>query len=115
MATKKPKGLGLGLEALLGPQVRDDAPARDDARAVDMNEQADLLDIVWTQMFAKGLAHRMGAGLGHRDKDIAVQMGNDHGRTGGCARIIAQPAGTPPGMRQPCRMFALDEPEIVVG
>ena len=32
MATKKPKGLGLGLEALLGPRVRDDAseaPAAD--------------------------------------------------------------------------------------
>ena len=26
MATKKPKGLGLGLEALLGPKVRDSAP-----------------------------------------------------------------------------------------
>jgi ParB family chromosome partitioning protein len=34
MATKKPKGLGLGLEALLGPRVRDDAtagPAADSA------------------------------------------------------------------------------------
>jgi ParB family chromosome partitioning protein len=32
MATKKPKGLGLGLEALLGPRVREigDAPSRDD-------------------------------------------------------------------------------------
>ncbi len=26
MATKKPKGLGLGLEALLGPTVRDPSP-----------------------------------------------------------------------------------------
>jgi ParB family chromosome partitioning protein len=30
MATKKPKGLGLGLEALLGPKVDDRAPARED-------------------------------------------------------------------------------------
>ena len=29
MASKKPKGLGLGLEALLGPRVRDDASASD--------------------------------------------------------------------------------------
>ena len=31
MVTKKPKGLGLGLEALLGPRVREagDAPATD--------------------------------------------------------------------------------------
>ena len=27
MVTKKPKGLGLGLEALLGPRVADTAPA----------------------------------------------------------------------------------------
>jgi ParB family transcriptional regulator, chromosome partitioning protein len=27
MATKKPKGLGLGLEALLGPRVADGAPS----------------------------------------------------------------------------------------
>ncbi|MFA9284458.1 MULTISPECIES: ParB/RepB/Spo0J family partition protein [unclassified Comamonas] len=30
MATKKPKGLGRGLEALLGPKVEDAAPASDD-------------------------------------------------------------------------------------
>ncbi|GAB2724626.1 MULTISPECIES: ParB/RepB/Spo0J family partition protein [Comamonas] len=30
MATKKPKGLGRGLEALLGPKVEDTAPASDD-------------------------------------------------------------------------------------
>ena len=29
MVTKKPKGLGLGLEALLGPTVKDGAPARE--------------------------------------------------------------------------------------
>jgi ParB family chromosome partitioning protein len=29
MATKKPKGLGMGLEALLGPKVQDRAPAED--------------------------------------------------------------------------------------
>ena len=27
MVTKKPKGLGMGLEALLGPKVKDAAPA----------------------------------------------------------------------------------------
>ena len=27
MVTKKPKGLGMGLEALLGPKVKDRAPA----------------------------------------------------------------------------------------
>lgn len=30
MVTKKPKGLGMGLEALLGPRVREDAAAGDD-------------------------------------------------------------------------------------
>ena len=29
MVTKKPKGLGMGLEALLGPKVQDRAPAED--------------------------------------------------------------------------------------
>ena len=32
MATKKPKGLGMGLEALLGPKVNDAAPTGDAAR-----------------------------------------------------------------------------------
>jgi ParB family chromosome partitioning protein len=34
MVTKKPKGLGRGLEALLGPQVSDAAPSRDGAGGV---------------------------------------------------------------------------------
>jgi ParB family chromosome partitioning protein len=29
MVTKKPKGLGMGLEALLGPKVKDRAPPED--------------------------------------------------------------------------------------
>ena len=33
MVTKKPKGLGMGLEALLGPKVKDSAPAADGAVA----------------------------------------------------------------------------------
>ena len=37
MATKKPKGLGLGLEALLGPTVRDSSP---DASASDSKNSA---------------------------------------------------------------------------
>ena len=36
MVTKKPKGLGLGLEALLGPKVPDAAPAADDGRTTTL-------------------------------------------------------------------------------
>jgi len=36
MVTKKPKGLGLGLEALLGPKVPDTAPAADDGRTTTL-------------------------------------------------------------------------------
>jgi ParB family chromosome partitioning protein len=36
MVTKKPKGLGLGLEALLGPKVPDATPAADDGRTTTL-------------------------------------------------------------------------------
>ena len=40
MVTKKPKGLGRGLEALLGPKVDDAATA---APAADVRAQADAI------------------------------------------------------------------------
>ncbi len=42
-ATKKPKGLGLGLEALLGPKVRDDAPSGARAQAPTTSLPVDRL------------------------------------------------------------------------
>ncbi|MEN9436897.1 MAG: hypothetical protein RIR09_1552 [Pseudomonadota bacterium] len=47
MATKKPKGLGMGLEALLGPKVQDNAPA--DAATANSGLPSTLL---LTQMVA---------------------------------------------------------------
>ena len=46
-----------------------------------VHEQPDLLDIVGTEMLAQRLPHRMGAGFGHRDEHVAVQMRDDHERT----------------------------------
>ena len=41
MVTKKPKGLGMGLEALLGPKVQDRVPA--DAGAANSGVPSTLL------------------------------------------------------------------------
>lgn len=43
MATKKPKGLGLGLEALLGPRVNDDGTARNSASTLPTTLKLDQL------------------------------------------------------------------------
>ena len=47
MATKKPKGLGLGLEALLGPTVRDSVNGTSDRSPGDTTPHALRLD--WLQ------------------------------------------------------------------
>jgi len=43
MATKKPKGLGMGLEALLGPKVQDSAPGAADENALPVTLPLDDL------------------------------------------------------------------------
>jgi hypothetical protein len=43
-----------------------------------VDEQADLLDIVGAELFAQGLAHRMRSGLGNRDEDETMLVGDDH-------------------------------------
>ena len=79
-----------------------------------VDEQPDLLDVVRAQMFPQRLTHRMGAGLGHRDEHVTVQMGNDHGQTGGRSLMIAQPASPPPAfVPQVSEVPAGLEPEIV--
>jgi ParB family chromosome partitioning protein len=46
MVTKKPKGLGMGLEALLGPKVRDRTPAEDAAANSGVPSTLMLIDMV---------------------------------------------------------------------
>ena len=55
MVTKKPKGLGMGLEALLGPKVQDRAPA--DAGAANSGLPSTLL---LTEMVAQTVGLRAG-------------------------------------------------------
>ena len=46
MVTKKPKGLGMGLEALLGPKVKDRTPAEDAAANTGLPSALLLTDLV---------------------------------------------------------------------
>jgi ParB family chromosome partitioning protein len=46
MVTKKPKGLGMGLEALLGPKVKDRTPAEDAAANSGVPSTLKLIDMV---------------------------------------------------------------------
>jgi ParB family chromosome partitioning protein len=46
MVTKKPKGLGMGLEALLGPKVKDRTPAEDAAANSGVPSTLMLIDMV---------------------------------------------------------------------
>ena len=39
-----------------------------------VHEQADLFDVVFAHLFAQGLTHRMGAGLGHGGKNETVSV-----------------------------------------
>ena len=48
------------------------------ARPDQVVSKSELFDVVWPQMLAQGLPHRMGTGLWNRHEDIAVEMGNDH-------------------------------------